>query len=52
MTLEGIQHCDKYEQNEDCHLSGHGNEEEVTRQNSNAFPLQKNGSRHLSVHEL
>ena len=29
MILEGIQHCNKYEQNEDYHLSDHGNEEEV-----------------------
>ena len=37
MWLKGIQHYDKYEQNEDYHLGDHGNEEEVLRQNSNAF---------------
>ena len=41
--LKGIQHCDKYGQNEDYHLSGHGNEEEVMRWNSNAFSLWKMG---------
>ena len=43
VILEGIQHCNKNEQNEDYHLSDHGNDKEVMRQNSNAFWLQKMG---------
>ena len=40
----GIQHCNQYEQNEGYHLITHGNEEEVTRQNSKAFPLPEEGN--------
>ena len=29
--LKGIQHFDRYEQNEDYHLGDHSNEEEVSR---------------------
>ena len=43
MILKGIQHCDKCEQNDDYHLSNHGNEEKVMRQNSNALSLWKMG---------
>ena len=43
VILEGILHCDKYEQNEDIHLSDHGNKEEVMTQNSNAFSLWRMG---------
>ena len=34
---KGIQHCNKYEQEEDYQLDDHGNEEDVMRWNSNAF---------------
>ena len=37
MWLKGIQHYNKYKQNEDYHLGDHGNEEEVLRWNNNVF---------------
>ena len=36
---EFSQHYNQYKQNEDYHLMTHSNEEEIMRQNSNAFSL-------------
>ena len=41
-----IQHHNQHEQNQNkvYHLMNYGNEEEVSRQNSNAFPLPEEGN--------
>ena len=38
-----MQYCKQYEQKEDYHFVNHGNEEEIMRQNSNAFSLLEEG---------
>ena len=46
-----IQHYNQHEQNQNkvYHLMNYGNEEEVSRQNSNAFPLPEEGKLDTSV---
>ena len=44
-----MQYYNQYEQKEDYHFVTHGNEEEVMRQNSNAFSLLEEGGLDTSV---